>query len=146
MVKEGVKVETIGDLSSFPEDVQRELCLTKEATKENITIELVLALNYGGRDDIRRAAQKIAKKCVLGELRWEELSEELISSHLDTDRWKDPELIIRTGGEKRASNFLLWQSSYSEVVVSDVLWPDFGKKDLIDALKEYQKRERRIGS
>lgn len=141
MIKEGVRLNTIGDVSKFPKDVLQVLEETIEATKEGAKLDLIIALNYGARDELKRAIgamidDKISK---------EELSEDLISSYLDTAKWKDPDLLIRTSGESRVSNFLLWQISYSEVFVTDVLWPDFGEKDLLAAIQEYQKRELRLG-
>jgi undecaprenyl diphosphate synthase len=106
---------------------------------------LVLALNYGGRDELKRAVVAIVDDCLASKLKKEEITEDLISGYLDTSRWKDPDLLIRTSGENRLSNFLLWQISYSEVVLTDVLWPDFSQQNLLEAILEYQKRELRIG-
>lgn len=145
MVEEGVKFDTIGDLSRLPQSVREELEETKKATRGGKKIDLVLAINYGGRDDIRRATQAIVTDCLEGKLLKENLSEAVISGYLDTAKWRDPDLIIRTSGELRLSNFLLWQLSYAEIYITDVLWPDFNEKELLKAVLTYQQRERRLG-
>ncbi len=145
MVSDGIRLDVIGDLSRLPETVRSVLKETKEQTAHCERIELVLALNYGGRDDIRRATLAIIKDCEEGKLQKEQLSEALFSTYLDTAKWKDPDLIIRTSGQIRLSNFLLWQISYSEVYITDVLWPDFNDTELFNAITEYQRRERRLG-
>jgi len=106
---------------------------------------LILALNYGGRDEIRRAFIKMRNEEVAGKLSLDEITEKTISSYLDTAKWPDPELLIRPSGESRLSNFLIWQSYYSEIYVTDVLWPDFSEKNLLEAIIEYQTRSRRFG-
>jgi undecaprenyl diphosphate synthase len=145
MVSDGIKLETIGDTSGLPKKLQDTLTEVKAATAHCQHIQLVLALNYGGRDDIRRAAISIVEDCFRGEIRKENLSEEVFSSYLDTGRWDDPDLLIRTSGEHRLSNFLLWQISYAEVYISQVLWPDFGESDLKQAILSFQQRDRRYG-
>jgi undecaprenyl diphosphate synthase len=145
MVSEGVKLGTIGDLSRLPKDVKETLDDVKKATSGCDRINLVIAVNYGARDDIRRAVSAITDDCLNGKIQKEEISEALIAKYLDTAPWGDPELLIRTSGEKRISNFLLWEISYAEVYITDILWPDFGEQQLIRAIAEYQKRERRIG-
>ena len=145
MVQEGVRLDTIGDLSPFPQDIIEEIDRSKDLTAGGSKIDLILALNYGGRDDIKRATQAIVADCLQGNLSHNLISEETITKYLDTSKWKDPDLIIRTSGENRLSNFLLWQASYAEVLITDVLWPDFNAKDLLQSLEEYQKRERRSG-
>jgi undecaprenyl diphosphate synthase len=145
MVEEGVRLDSIGDSSKLPSFVQEVLAETKKATEDRSRIDLVLALNYGGRDDIRRAVVALLKEQQQGALAGKEISESLISSYLDTARWPDPDILIRTSGEKRQSNFLLWQLCYSEFYHTEVLWPDFSSKDLLLAVKEFQKRERRLG-
>ena len=145
MVANGVKLGSIGDTSRFPQDIRDILEETKLITSHGDKIELVIALNYGGRDDIRRAARAIAQDCIGGKLDPDALSEQMFSRYLDTANWQDPELLIRTGGEQRLSNFLLWQISYSEVYITSVLWPDFNERDLLNAILEYQQRERRMG-
>ncbi|MBS3904992.1 MAG: isoprenyl transferase [Simkania sp.] len=145
MIKQGVRLETIGDLSKFPEDILKEICYSKEATKHCAKIDLVLALNYGGRDDLRRAVQAMIEDHATGRLSGEKITENIIAGYLDTAQWKDPELFIRTSGEKRLSNFLLWQLSYAEVYITDVLWPDFDEKELLNAVLDFQQRNRRWG-
>ncbi|MBM3201213.1 MAG: di-trans,poly-cis-decaprenylcistransferase [Chlamydiae bacterium] len=145
MVKEGVRLETIGDLTAFPESIQKSIQNAKEKTKDGTKVDLILALNYGGRDDLRRAALKIASDLECGKITREGFTENLFSKYLDTARWPDPDLLIRTSGEFRVSNFLLWQISYSEVYITDVLWPDFTEDDLALAIGEFQKRVRRRG-
>lgn len=145
MIDEGVRLESIGDISKLPLFVQETLLETKKATAQGSRIDLVLALNYGGRDDIRRAVMAMLEDHQKGNLSSAEISEELISRYLDTAKWPDPDILIRTSGEKRQSNFLLWQLCYSEFYHTDVLWPDFEAQDLLLAVKEYQKRERRLG-
>ncbi len=145
MIRDGVRLGTIGDIERLPERVKRALEDVKEATRHGNKIDLVLALNYGGRDDIRRAIKAIVEDCVSGKVASKEISEQLIASYLDTASWGDPQLLIRTSGELRISNFLLWQISYSEMYVTDVLWPDFNEKNLLSAIIEYQRRHRRYG-
>jgi undecaprenyl diphosphate synthase len=145
MVQESVKLETIGDLSRLPGFVQERLQEAKRDTADSTKIRLVLALNYGGRDDIKRAVVKIVEDIEEGKVTKEQISEELIGRYLDTSFCTDPALFIRTSGEQRLSNFLLWQMSYTEVYITNVLWPDFTQEDLLDAIFEFQKRERRLG-
>lgn len=145
MVREGVRLEAIGDLDRLPAEVREAVEEVRAATIQGEKITLVLALNYGGRDDIRRAVVSILEECQAGKLRKEEITEAVISRHLDTASWGDPELLIRTSGESRVSNFLLWQICYTEVYITDVLWPDFSEKELLSALSAFQKRERRAG-
>lgn len=145
MAREGVRVDAIGDLTRLPDFVLRELDLSKSYTAHCKKIDLVLAINYGGRDDIRRAFLAMLKDCDQGKLPREKITEQTISQYLDTAQWPDPELLIRTSGEQRQSNFLLWQLCYSEFYHTDVLWPDFDEHDLLQAIIEHQKRQRRIG-
>lgn len=145
MVREGVRLETIGDITKLPEDLQLVLRETKEATKHGRNLDLVLALNYGARDEIKRAIWKLIDDCSAGKISKSAITEEIISAYLDTAPWKDPDVLIRPSGESRISNFLLWQISYTEVFMTDVLWPDFCEKDLLAAILEYQKREVRKG-
>lgn len=141
MIKEGVKLESIGDVSKLPERVLKALNETKKATEHCNRINLVLALNYGGRNEIKRAISKMIDDKVESSA----VTEKLISEYLDTKGLGDPELVIRTSGELRMSNFLLWQISYSEIYVTDVLWPEFTPQHLFEAALEYQKRRRRLG-
>lgn len=145
MIREGVKLGAIGDIDRLPHKVKEALQDSIEATRHCNKIDLVLALNYGGRDDIRRAIHSIIEDCENGKISKKDLSEELISSYLDTAKWEDPQLLIRTSGEQRLSNFLLWQVSYTEVYTTNTLWPDFTEKDLLRAVLDYQKRKRRWG-
>jgi undecaprenyl diphosphate synthase len=145
MKREGVKLDVIGDLTKLSVSMKVILEEIKRETAHCDQINLVLAINYGGRDDIRRAALSIVEECLRGNLKKEEISEEIFASYLDTAPWGDPDLLIRTSGEMRLSNFLLWQVSYAEVYVTDVLWPDFNESEFIKAIVEYQRRERRLG-
>lgn len=143
LLQEGICLKTIGNVKKFPQDFQDLLQEVKEATASGKTMDLVLALNYGGRDDICRAVERL-----LAEQQKKQLSgvtEEMFAGYLDTAGFPDPDLLIRTSGEKRQSNFLLWQLSYSEFYYTDVLWPEFGEEELFKAMQEYQIRSRRFG-
>jgi undecaprenyl diphosphate synthase len=145
MLQEKIKLSTIGDLGKL-RPIEREILEeTKALTSHCDQLHLVIALNYGGRDDIRRATAAIVEDCLKGKLKKEEISEEIFGTYLDTAPWGDPDLLIRTSGEMRLSNFLLWQISYSEVYITDVLWPDFDERELKKAMIEYQRRDRRLG-
>lgn len=146
MKKEGVRLELIGDISLCPEKVQKAFTIAQKETKKGDKITLVLAINYGAKDEIRRTFLKILDDCDKGKIKKEMISEELISKYLDTANIPNPDLLIRTSGEKRISNFLLWQLSYAELYLSPVLWPDFGKKEFLEAVVDFNKRERRGGS
>jgi undecaprenyl diphosphate synthase len=143
--KNNVQLRAIGNLSSFPENVTSKLNQAIEFTSKNTGLILTLALSYGSRWEITEAVRKIATKVAAGELKPESINESIIEQYLTTFSMPDPELIIRTSGEQRLSNFLLWQGAYSEFYFPSVLWPDFKKKDLMDAVDEYRKRERRFG-
>lgn len=145
MLKESVQLVTIGDLSKLPGFVQEILETTKRLTAGGNKIKLVLALNYGSRDEIKRAFLRITEGLEQGLIEKKDISEALISKYLDTADLGDPDLFIRTSGEQRLSNFLLWQLSYTEVYIAKMLWPDFTKEDLLDAVSEFQKRSRRLG-
>ena len=145
MREKGVRFTTIGDLTPFPPKIREEIALTKEMTALGEKIELVLAMNYGARDEMRRAFTSMATDLEEGRLAKEQISEKVITRYLDTASYKDPELLIRTSGEQRISNFLLWQMAYTEVFVTDVLWPDFTPRDLFGAVLDFQKRHRRLG-
>ncbi len=145
LVEKGVRLETVGDLARFPAHLQMELVKAKKDTANGNRLDLVLALNYGARDSIRRAVLSIAEDCLNNGLKPEEITENLISTRLDTAYWPYPDLLIRTGGENRLSNFLLWELSYSELYISNTLWPDFDKKEFIKIVSGYQNRERRWG-
>jgi undecaprenyl diphosphate synthase len=145
MVRTGIKLETIGNLCQLPPYLQKVIEETKQATAFCSGIRLVLALNYGGRDELCRAFQAMLDDYDRGRLKKEEVTERVVSQYLDSAAWEDPELLIRTSGELRISNFLLWQISYTEMHVAPVLWPDFRPHHLLDAILDYQKRERRWG-
>lgn len=145
MKADGVRFNTIGDLSCLPKDLQREIASTKEFTSDCDSIDLVLALNYGSRNEICRAIKKIAGDVASHKISEDDITESIVSQHLDTHGYSDPDLLIRTSGEMRLSNFLLWQICYSEVYVVKTCWPDFTSQDLFSALLEYQKRTRRHG-
>lgn len=145
LMDNNVKLKTIGDHTSLPTDCQIELYSAIEATKNNDGMELSLALNYSGRWDIRNAVQQIAEKVEKGELSSGEITEKTISQHLSTAQISDPELLIRTSGEMRISNFLLWELAYTEIYITNILWPDFRKNHLIEAIESFQARERRFG-
>ncbi len=144
--KEGVRLRFIGDVSKFSPKIQDTIERTKKATENGDKMELVLALNYGGRDEITRALKNIVHDFENKKVGKTDINENLVSSYLDTSFAPDPDLLIRTSGELRLSNFLLWQMSYAEFYAIDVLWPDFTKEHLFNAILEYQKRERRFGS
>jgi len=143
--KNGVKVNAIGDLKSLPSKAQKVLAEVINATKDNHKIVLTFALSYGSREEIVNTIQNISKKVVNNQLTIEEIDENVINSHLYTFNLPDVDLMIRTSGEQRISNFLLWQMAYAELYFTDVLWPDFRKSDFFDAIIEYQNRERRFG-
>ncbi len=145
MALEGIRLWSIGDHHRVPESVLEEIELSKSHTAHCKKIDLVLAINYGGRDDIRRAFCAMVEDLEKGTLSKGQVTEEMISRYLDTALWPDPELCIRTSGERRQSNFLLWQLCYSEFYYSDVLWPDFDERDLLQAICQYQGRHRRLG-
>jgi undecaprenyl diphosphate synthase len=145
MTREGIRLRVIGDTSVLPLPVRRILARTLSATKGNRAMTLTLGLSYTGRNEIVRAARGLAAEAARGELDAEEITEELLASRLDTSGMPDPDLVIRTSGELRISNFLLWQSAYAEFVFTDVLWPDFGKAQFRQALEEYARRHRRFG-
>ncbi|NGX44485.1 MAG: Ditrans,polycis-undecaprenyl-diphosphate synthase ((2E,6E)-farnesyl-diphosphate specific) [Candidatus Anoxychlamydiales bacterium] len=146
MQKEKVKLSVIGDLSKLPENLQKAFNSTIEKTKDNDVIELVIAVNYGFKDEMKRAIQKIVEDFENKKISKSDISEDLISEYLDTKNHTDPDLFIRTSGENRLSNFLLWQQAYSEIYITDILWPDFKEKDFLNAIHEFQKRKRRFGA
>lgn len=142
LIKEGISLHTIGNLKKFPRDLQNLVEEVKQTTSKGTKMQLVLALNYGGRDDICRAVKKLISDKSLEN---KEITEQLFGQYLDTALWPDPDVLIRTSGEKRQSNFLLWQLSYSEFYYTEALWPDFDEEELSKALSEYQIRNRRFG-
>ncbi len=140
-----MRLETIGDLSTFPLELQEKLQNLKELSVGHEKYTLVIALNYGGRDEIKRAFSHMAIDLEDGVFAKEDISEDLIGSYLDTNAFGDPDLIIRTGGDIRVSNFLLWQMAYSELHFTPTLWPDFSNQDLVNILLEFQIKKRRFG-
>ena len=143
--QELIKIKFIGDLSPFPEDLKQLIYSSESLTKNNNSFLLNVCANYGGRQEIVKVAKEIALKSSSGEIKPNEVNEELFNSELLTRGIKDPELLIRTSGEKRISNFLLWQLAYSEIYISDVLWPDFNEYEFLKAIIDYQSRNRRFG-
>ena len=145
MQKNGIRLMSIGDRSRLPETVRLALEETIAATSGNCNLTLNLALSYGSRDEVVRAVRAIARRCQAQELEAAEIGESTIADHLDTAGMPDPDLLIRTGGEARLSNFLLWQASYAEIYFSEVMWPDFREPVFLKALEDFQGRERRFG-
>ena len=143
--KHNVRLEVIGQTHRLPDRVQAQLEKTRAALVKNTGLTLVLALSYGSRAEIVDAARSIAQKAVKGTVAPDEIDEELLGSHLYTGHMPDPDLLVRTSGEMRLSNFLLWQMSYAEMVVTPVLWPDFRKPEFIAAIEEFARRHRRFG-
>lgn len=146
LIEEGVVCRFAGDLSGLSPQVQKIIREVKELTLEKPRMQLVILLNYGGRDEIIRAVRKLAKSVADGELKAEQLNEAHLSQQLDLPDLPDPDLIIRTGGELRLSNFWLWESAYSELYFTNTLWPDFSGSDLDEALRAYAGRKRRFGA
>ncbi|TVZ55940.1 undecaprenyl diphosphate synthase [Lutibacter sp. Hel_I_33_5] len=140
-----IKVNAIGNITSLPKRAQKTLLNVIEKTKENDSMTLTFALSYGSREEIVNTIKNISKKVVNKELEIENIDENIINNHLYTFNLPDVDLMIRTSGEKRISNFLLWQMAYAELYFTNVLWPDFRKEDFYDAIIEYQNRERRFG-
>jgi undecaprenyl diphosphate synthase len=143
--KNNIQVNAIGNLTSLPKKAQKTLANVIDATKTNTKITLTFALSYGSREEIVNAVKNISKKIVNNELSIEEIDEKIINNHLYTVSLPEVDLMIRTSGEQRISNFLLWQIAYAEFHFTDVLWPDFRKNDFFKAVVEYQNRERRFG-
>ncbi|MDD6222121.1 MAG: isoprenyl transferase [Lachnospiraceae bacterium] len=140
-----VRCRIIGRREGLREDLLEEIVALEEATKNNTGLQFTIAINYGGRDEITRAVQEIAKEAAAGQIAPEAITEETISRHLDTKDLPDPDLLIRTSGEERLSNYLPWQLAYTEFYFTDVYWPDFGREELIEAVKKYNQRDRRFG-
>ena len=143
--QESIKLKFIGDLTPFPESLKKVVYNSESLTKNNNEFLLNVCVNYGGRQEIVKVAKELALKSSSGEIKPSEVNEELFNSELLTQGIKDPELLIRTSGEKRISNFLLWQLAYSEIYISDVLWPDFNEVEFLKAIIDYQSRNRRFG-
>ena len=145
MGREGVRLHAIGRLQDLPEAVRQELDSAIEKTRANTKLNLILALSYGSRVEITDAVKAIARQVKSGQLDPESIDEKTLANHLYTREIPDPDLLIRTSGEMRVSNFMLWQISYAEMHVTPVLWPDFGKEQFSEALADYARRERRFG-
>jgi undecaprenyl diphosphate synthase len=145
MMRRGIRLQTIGRTEKLPEKTRKVLYEAMAQTKLNRDMVLTLALSYGGQQEITDAVRKITEKVEKGEIRSTQISAELITDHLYTAGMPEPDLLIRTSGECRISNFLLWQIAYTEIYITKTLWPDFRKEDYVSALVEFQRRERRFG-
>lgn len=145
LVDGGVRIRVIGDRTRLDADIVDLIADAESSTRDNTTLTLVIALSYGGQDEIVAACRRIAEQVAAGTLAPEQIDAGVIESHLQTVGIPDPDVVIRTSGEQRLSNFLLWQSAYSELVFVDKLWPDFGADDLVAAVGEFHRRERRYG-
>ncbi len=143
--KNNMRVRVIGDISGLAKDLQTKIIELEKISSVNTGLNFTIALNYGSRDEIRRAMQQMTADCKAGKIEPEDVDEALINSYLDTKDLPDPDLMIRTSGELRLSNFMLWQLAYTEFYFTDVLWPDFNKAELEKAIAYYNKRERRFG-
>ena len=142
---EGIKVKVLGDISVLPKGMQNTIGKLEERTKDNTDINFNIALNYGGRDEIVKAVRKIAEKVKEDEIKIEDINEEIISNNLYTSGMPDPDVVVRTSGEMRTSNFLPWQIVYSEFIFVEKNWPDFNEEDLDKVIEIYQKRNRKFG-
>ena len=143
--KNNIRLRTIGDTASLPKGCRESLNEAMEETKNNTRMQLILALSYSSKWDLVNAVKNIAEQVTLGAIKPSEVNESMINNALSTAEWPHPELLIRTSGEHRISNFLLWEIAYSELYFSEKLWPDYTKEDLYEAIVDYQKRERRFG-
>lgn len=145
MMDNNIQLESIGDIDSLPKSAYNKLMEAKKTTSVNTGLTVILALSYSGKWEITQATKRIAQKISEGKLKVEDVTQEVVADHLETAGIPDPELMIRTSGEYRISNFLLWQSAYTELYFSPVLWPDFRREHLVSAILDFQKRERRFG-
>ena len=143
--KNDMKIRVIGDIKALDEDIKKRIIELEEASKNNNGLNFTIAINYGSRDEMIRAVKRLAQDCVDGKIRVEEISDPVYESYLDTHGIPDPDLLIRTSGEQRLSNYLLWQMAYTEFYFTDVLWPDFTKEELVKAVEQYNSRDRRYG-
>ncbi|CUX31033.1 isoprenyl transferase [Clostridium sp. C105KSO13] len=143
--KNDMKVRVIGDIAALDEDIKGRIAELEEASKHNNGLNFTIAINYGSRDEMIRAMKKLAQDCAEGKVCPEDINETLYEEYLDTHGIPDPDLLIRTSGELRLSNYLLWQLAYTEFYFTDVLWPDFTKKELEKAIEQYNSRDRRFG-
>ncbi len=144
-VENNIRVKMIGERSRFAADIVEGINRLEESTKDNTGLTFIIAVNYGSRDEITRAVKKIMADVKEGKLEEGQMTEAVFASYLDTKDIPDPDLLIRTSGELRLSNYLLWQLAYSELYVTDCLWPDFNREELLEAIRQYNKRERRFG-
>lgn len=145
LIKENVRVKTIGNIDALPSNTQKAVREAIESTRDNTGLTLIFALNYGGRDEVVQAVKKIYAEIESERIGVEDISADLINAHLMTKNYPEPDMIIRTSGEYRLSNFLLWQSSYSELFFTDTLWPEFHEHELQKMIDEFRTRERRFG-
>ncbi|MCG8617500.1 MAG: polyprenyl diphosphate synthase, partial [Desulfobacterales bacterium] len=145
MAKNAIRLNILGQIERLPDEVRQEAVATINQTRGNKGMTLNLALSYGSREEITQAARVIARKVKSGDLAPEDITDKTISSHLYTGGMPDPDLIIRTSGEFRLSNFLMWQAAYAELAITDTLWPDFSRDELIQILTDFQQRDRRFG-
>ena len=143
--KNDMKIRVIGDIHPLDEDIKKRILELEEASRNNGGLNFTIALNYGSRDEMIRAVKRLAQDCVDQKVKPEDIDEKLYAAYLDTRELPDPDLLIRTSGELRLSNYLLWQLAYSEFYFTDVPWPDFTKEELIRAIEHYNSRERRFG-
>ena len=143
--KNDMKIRVIGDMEPLDEDIKKRIRELVESSKNNQGLNFTIALNYGSRDEIVRAARAMAQDCADGKVKSEDIDEKMFTSYLDTCELPDPDLLIRTSGEQRLSNYLLWQLAYSEFYFTDVPWPDFTKEELVRAIEQYNNRDRRYG-
>ena len=143
--KNDMKIRVIGDIEPLDDDIKSRIRELEAATTDNGGLNFTIALNYGSRDELTRAAQKMARDCAEGKIKAEEIDESVFETYLDTHGIPDPDMMIRTSGEQRLSNYLLWQLAYSEFYFTDVPWPDFTKEELVKAIEEYNHRHRRFG-
>ena len=145
LMKNHIRLNAVGQIERLPKNVREQLRRTMDRTAENRQMTLHLALSYGGRSELVHMVQTIAAMASAGDIQDADISEEFVSQHLYTAGIPDPDLLIRTSGEMRVSNFLLWQIAYAEIFITDTLWPDFGREEFLDILQTYQKRDRRFG-
>ena len=142
---DNIRIKVLGDIEKIDEGLRKDILKIVESTKNNTGLTLNIAFNYGGRDEITKAVKKIASKVASNELNMQDINEQLISDNLYTEGEPDPDLVIRTGGELRVSNFLLWQIAYAEFLYVQKYWPDFSEDDLVDAIVTFQNRNRKFG-
>lgn len=143
--KNDMKIRVIGDITALDEDIKGRIKELEEASKNNQGLNFTIAINYGSRDEMMRGTRRLVQDCLAGKVTVDEIQESLFESYLDTHEIPDPDLLIRTSGEFRLSNFLLWQLAYTEFYSTDILWPDFTKEELVKAIEQYNRRERRYG-